>query len=219
LLEVAADDVDKIVEIDLGVRIERVDVVHRDQSRRHVPLVVPRALVFGDDVGFGLVVGAKKLDVHFRIFVADRRVGEKAQRLMHAHRPAHLLHDIGFDHLRAPIAVVAADEARDADVVEKARKDDFFTMAGLERVCCALQQVRGGGEPCLEEVDQRRLVRHLRQPRVGAHDEVFARIGCLEGPTVLDLDPAVGHVEQNRLGSDALAQIVHHLFFELVRAF
>src|SRR6185312_11689378 len=50
LLEVAADDVDKVVEIDLGVRVERIDVVHADEPRGHVPLVLPRALVFLDDV-------------------------------------------------------------------------------------------------------------------------------------------------------------------------
>src|SRR5262245_52054401 len=39
---------------------------------------------------------------------------------MHAHRPAYLLGHIGLDQLRAPIAVVAADEGGDADVVEHA---------------------------------------------------------------------------------------------------
>jgi hypothetical protein len=39
------------------------------------------------------------------------------------------------------------------------------------------RQVRGGGEPGLEEIDQRRLVRHRRQPRVGAHEEMLAGIG------------------------------------------
>src|SRR5436190_24388667 len=38
LAEIAPDDVDEIVEIDLGVRIERIDIVHADQPRRHVPL-------------------------------------------------------------------------------------------------------------------------------------------------------------------------------------
>src|SRR4029078_589098 len=77
LLEIAADDVDKVVEIDLGIRIEGIDIVERDQPRAHVPFVVPRALVFGDDIRLRLVVGAEELDVHLRIFVADRRIGEK----------------------------------------------------------------------------------------------------------------------------------------------
>src|SRR4029450_9240726 len=56
LLEAAADDVDEIVEIDLGVRIERVDVVHADEPRGHVVLVVAGALVLLHDVRFGPVV-------------------------------------------------------------------------------------------------------------------------------------------------------------------
>src|SRR5215470_7041421 len=72
LLEVAADDVDEVVEMDLGVRIERVDVVERDQPRGHVPLVRPRALVLLDDVGFGRIVGPEEFHVELGIFVADR---------------------------------------------------------------------------------------------------------------------------------------------------
>src|SRR5579883_3299263 len=39
LPEVAADDIDEIVEVDLGVGVERVDVVDADQARRPVILV------------------------------------------------------------------------------------------------------------------------------------------------------------------------------------
>ena len=56
LAEVAADDVLELIEVDLGVRIEGVDVVHADQPRGLVVLVVPRALVLLDDVRLGLVV-------------------------------------------------------------------------------------------------------------------------------------------------------------------
>src|SRR5262245_30662451 len=45
LLEVAADDVDEVVEVYLRVRIERIDIIERDQSRRHVPLVVPGSVI------------------------------------------------------------------------------------------------------------------------------------------------------------------------------
>ena len=71
---------------------------------------------FGDDVRLRLIVGAEIFDVHLRIFVADGSIGEEAQRLVGAHRPAHLFVDIGLDHLRAPIAVVAANEADDAEI-------------------------------------------------------------------------------------------------------
>ena len=216
LLEVAADDVDEIVEVDLGVGIERIDVVHRDHPRRHVVFVVLGALVFGDDVGLRLIVGAEIVDVHFRIFVADRRIGEEAQRLVRAHRPAHFLVDIGLDHLRAPIAVVAADEARDADVVQEAGEHDLFAVAALERMRRALQQMIERGEAVVEEIDQRRLLRHFRQPRIGAHQKIFVRIGGFERRAALHLHLAVGHAEQHRLGGDALAELVHHLLFELV---
>src|SRR5215472_15248724 len=53
LLEITADDVDEIVEIDLGIGIERVDVVHADQARGRVIFVAARALVLIHDVGLG----------------------------------------------------------------------------------------------------------------------------------------------------------------------
>ena len=72
-----------------------------------------------------------------RIAVADRLVGEEAQRLMRAHRPAHFLVDIGLDHLRAPVAVVAADEADDGDVVQQAGEHDLLLWPALS-ACVAL---------------------------------------------------------------------------------
>src|SRR6185312_3923031 len=53
LLEVAADDVGELVELDVQVGIERVDVVHRDLPARHVPLVGAHALVVRGDVVVG----------------------------------------------------------------------------------------------------------------------------------------------------------------------
>jgi hypothetical protein len=66
------------------------------------------------------------------------------------------------------------------------------------------------------KVDQRRL---FRQPRIGAHEEVLAGIGGKQRLPVVDLDPAVGHPKQHRLGDDAFIQCLHHLFFKLVGAF
>src|SRR5262245_1441532 len=217
LLEIAADDVDEIVEIDLGIGIERVDVVHADQARGHVIFVAAGTLVFLHDVGLGLVVGAEIFDVHIRVFVADRLVAEEAQRLMHAHRPAHLLAHIGLDQLRAPIAVVTADEGGDADVVKEARQHHLLLVAGLERQRRALQQMVHRHEPVLEEVDERGLVRHLRQPRIGAHEEILARIARLQLGAADVIETAVAHVEQRRFGGDLVVELVHHFFFELVR--
>src|SRR5204863_10184533 len=42
-------------------------------------------------------------------------------------------------------------------------------QAGLHRVTGALQQVHAGAEAQLEEIDQGRLLRHLRQARVVDH--------------------------------------------------
>ena len=55
-LEVAADDVLELIEVDLGVGIEGVDVVHADQPRGLVVLAVAGALVLLVDVGLRLVV-------------------------------------------------------------------------------------------------------------------------------------------------------------------
>ena len=78
LLEIAPDDVHEIVEIDLGIWIERINVVHTNEARRHVPLVRSRALVFLDDVGFRLVVGPEQLLVEIGVAIADRLVGKEA---------------------------------------------------------------------------------------------------------------------------------------------
>jgi hypothetical protein len=73
------------------------------------------------------------------------------------------------------------------------------------------------GEAVLEEVDELRLVRHLRQPRVGAHEKVLAGVLRHQRGAALDLHLAVSHVEQHGLGSDLVVELVHHALFELVR--
>jgi hypothetical protein len=91
--------------------------------------------------------------------------------------------------------VVAADEAGDADVVEEARQHDLLLVAGLERQRRALQEMVHRYESVLEEIDQRRLVRHLRQPRIGAHQEILAGIARLQLGAADIVEIAVGHVE------------------------
>ena len=202
----------------LAFGIERIDVVHADLARGHVPLVLTRLFVFPDDIGLRLIVGPEILDVHVRVLVADRFVGEEAQRLVHADRPAHLLVDIRLDHLRAPIAMVGADEAAHADVVQQTGEDHLLRQPGLERVGGALQEVIHGGEAVVEIVEQRRLRRHLRQPRVVAHQHVLAGVLRLQRNAAVVADLAVGEVEQKRLGDDAL-ELFFHLMFELVGTF
>src|ERR1700736_1236568 len=218
LAEVAADDVGELLELDLDVGVEGVEVVHADHARRHVPFVVPRALVFRLDVGLDPVVRTEILHVHLGVGVAHRLVGEEAQRLVHAHRPAHLLVDVGLDQLRAPIAVVGADEAGHADVVQQAGEHHLLAHAVLARELGALEQVLGGGEAAFEEVDQGRLVGHRRQPRVGTHQHVFGGIFLLQPRAALHLDLAVGEIEQHRLGDDAL-ELLGHALLKLVGAF
>jgi hypothetical protein len=57
--------------------------------------------------------------------------------------------------------------------VQEAGEHDLLVVTGLEGVGRALQQMSGRGEPLLEEIDQLRLVRHLRQPWVGRNSSNF----------------------------------------------
>src|SRR6185437_5561513 len=73
LLEIAADDIDKVIDINLGVWIERVDIVHADQTRGHIPFVLSRAVIFLEDVGLWLVVRPTKFLVEFGITITDKK--------------------------------------------------------------------------------------------------------------------------------------------------
>ena len=136
---------------------------------------------------------------------------------MGADRPAHLLVHVGLDHLRAPIAVVAADEADDRDVVKEAGQHDLLAVPVLERERRALQQMVGRGEPAAEIVDEGGLLRHFRKARVLAHEEELAGVLRLQRGATCHLDPAVGQIAQHRLGDDVL-EFMHHALFELVCA-
>src|SRR4029453_1698434 len=50
LLEIAADDVGEFLQLDPDGGVEGVEVVHADQSRGHVPLVLARHLIVTLDV-------------------------------------------------------------------------------------------------------------------------------------------------------------------------
>ncbi len=215
LLEVAADDVLELLEVHLGVRIEGVDVVHAYEPRRHVVLVIASALVLFNDVRLRLIIVAEELAIEIGIAVADRLVGEETQRLMHSDCVADLFIDIRRDHLRTPVAVVAADEAHHRDVVKETGQHDLLAVAVLYRKCRALQEMVGRGEAILEVVHQRWLFRHRRQPRVRAHVEVLAGVLVLQRRAALHLHPPVGQIAEHRLGDD-LVELVHHLFFEMI---
>src|SRR5262245_40488726 len=146
LLEVPADDVRELLELHLHGRVERVEVVHADQPRGHVPLVVAGVLVVALDVGLDPVAGAEERDVHVRVAIADRLVGEEPQRLVRSDGPAHFLVDVRLEQLRGPVAVVAADEPGDGDVVDEAGHDDFVAGAVLHGQARALHHVVGRTE-------------------------------------------------------------------------
>src|SRR5262249_43965655 len=55
------------------------------------------------------------------------------------------------------------------------------------------------------------------QARIGAHEEILARIARLQLGAADIIKAAVRHVEQRRFGSDLVVELVHHSFFELVR--
>src|SRR5205823_11177349 len=76
LPEMAADDLRERLQRDLGLRIEGVFVVQGDEPRLHVPAMLSRLLVGGDEIRLGQVVLAEDLPIRRRVFVPDGRVGE-----------------------------------------------------------------------------------------------------------------------------------------------
>ena len=70
LLEVAADDVDERIEADDRIGVERVEIVHRNEPRLHVPLVVPEHLVGRLDVRRRHVVDAEEAVIGVGVPVA-----------------------------------------------------------------------------------------------------------------------------------------------------
>src|SRR5437867_7377501 len=177
LPEVAAHHVRELLELHLHGGIERVEVVDANQARAHVPLVLARVLVVPLDVRVWLVVGAEELDVHIRVSVPDRLVREESQRLVIADRPRDLFVHVGLEHLRRPVAVIAADEAGDRDVVQQAGEHELLGDAVLLRQPRALHEVVGRAEAVLEEVEQRGPLGHPRQARILVHHHQLAVVG------------------------------------------
>src|SRR5271170_2381539 len=59
LAEIAADNVGEFLQLDMHVRVERIDVVHGYLPARHVPFVVPHPLVVFLDIRVRSVFLAK----------------------------------------------------------------------------------------------------------------------------------------------------------------
>jgi hypothetical protein len=217
LLEVAAENVGEIVEIHLGVGIEGIDVVERDEARRHVPFMRARLFVRLFDIRLRLVIGAEQFDVLIGIGIADRFIGIEAHCLMRPDRPGNFLVDVRLQELRAPIAVIAADEAQYGDVVEKAGGDDRLAHAALQRMGRALQQMIGGSKTQAEEIGERRFRRHFLQPRILAHHHVLAGLQGLEARRQRLGRIALTRGEQHR-GIDDAAELGDHRMLEIVGA-
>ena len=98
------------------------------------------------DEGLGQVVRAEQLRVQLGILVARGLVRKEPQGLVIPDGPAHLGVDIGLQELRAPVAVVGADETGNGDVVQQAGEDDLLALAALLGQPRALHQMRGGAE-------------------------------------------------------------------------
>jgi hypothetical protein len=75
-----------------------------------------------------------------------------------------------------------------------------------------------GPKSVLEEIHQGRSLRHLRQPRVVAHQHVLARVLGEQRRTVGNARITVGEVEQTRLDDDRI-ELAHHLVLEGIGAF
>src|SRR5215475_6694870 len=112
------------------------------------------ALIFVDDIRLWLIFWSKQLLVEIGIIISNGLVREEAQRLVCLHRPGYFLVHIGLDHLRSPIAVVAANKADDRNVMQQTGQHDLFRLATFECMSCTLQQMRCRGEAMMEIVYQ-----------------------------------------------------------------
>jgi len=106
LFEMAADDIDEWVDRHDRFRVERIEIVDRDEPRLHVPLVVSNPLVGILDVLRRHVVDAELAVILVGICVTGFLIREKPQRLMVPNREGGLLRDVRLDQLCSPPSVV-----------------------------------------------------------------------------------------------------------------
>ena len=134
-----------------------------DEARVHVPRVLANHLVGRFDVGRRNVIGAEQLPVEIGVLVADGGIGIISQRLMVANGETDFFRDVGLEELRAPPAVIGANDFLH-HVVKQARKNDFFRHAVLHRQVRALQDVVGRvHESQFEEIVECGIGRHRRK--------------------------------------------------------
>ena len=100
--------------------------------------------------------------------------------------------------------------------MQQARHHHFLRQPVLLREVGALQQMLGGRrEAQIEEVEQCRPLGHLRQARVFAHQE---RLAGGHGEPGTERTVAVGQIVEQRLGGDAIAELLNLLVLERVGA-
>ena len=131
LPEVSPDHVLEIFDFDFHARVKRIEVVAGDEPRGHVPFVFARQFIVPLDVSRRPVFLTERARVKLRIFIVHLRIRIEAQRLMVAHGPGDFLVHIGFDKLRAVVAVIGTDMSRHGDVVQQAGQHDLFRQAIL----------------------------------------------------------------------------------------
>ena len=105
----------------------------------------------------------------------------------------------------------------DGDVVQEAGEDRLLVVARVHGVLGGLQEVVVGPETVLEEVQQRRLRRHLLQARVVALEGVVLRVARRHHVRLVAgaAGVALAHDEQRRL-RDAHVQLVKHALFKRI---
>ncbi len=183
LLEMATDDVGEPGGVDDMVGVEGVEIVDRHHAGGHVELVLAGVVVGLLDVFGRDVVFAEDLVVEDWVFVVDAGVWEETQGLMVADGEGDFGGDIGLVELGGPPAVVCFHEGV-GGIVEKAGEDNFFGHAGGKGFVGALQNVSGGVEAELVEIEQGWLGGHCGEfgDVVGfACDAVAEGRGCADG--------------------------------------
>ena len=103
--------------------------------------MVARILVRLAQVVGRLVVRSEELVVSIGVFETHRLIGEVPQCLVLLYGPGDFLTDLGCDHLRTPVAVVAAQQRAIGDVVQQAGHHYFFVLTAVQCQLGGLQQV------------------------------------------------------------------------------
>ena len=107
------------------------------------------------------------------------------------------------------------DQVQD-DVVQQAGEDRFFLLALFQRVGRALQDVSRRGEPELEEIDERRFVRH-RLERLQRGRSTATRTAAAEDRPCAAPDHRLrGRGEPRCFAADCRVERIHHMMLERV---